>query len=90
MNNISKRILCFCLVLSAIGFGSPSLAEEKVLILDHLMTDPLLYQGFFRHFSERDFQVEYRRYFPSLVRSDKDYSIVVIAAGNYQHLPPPE
>ena len=83
MNNISKRILCFCLVLSAIGFGSPSLAEEKVLILDHLMTDPLLYQGFFRHFSEKDFQVEYRRYFPSLVRSDKDYSIIVIAAGNY-------
>jgi hypothetical protein len=83
MNNISKKILCFCLVLSAIGFGSPSLAEEKVLILDHLMTDPLLYQGFFRHFSERDFQVEYRRYFPSLVRSDKDYSMIVIAAGNY-------
>ena len=83
MNNISKRILCFCLVLSAIGFGSPSLAEEKVLILDHLMTDPLLYQGFFRHFSEKNFQVEYRRYFPSLVRSDKDYSIIVIAAGNY-------
>ena len=76
-------MLCFCLVLSAIGFGSQSFAVEKVLILDHLMTDPLLYQGFFRHFSEREFQVEYRRYFPSLVRSDKDYSIIVIAAGNY-------
>jgi hypothetical protein len=83
MNNISKRIVYCCLVLSAIGFGSPSLAREKVLILDHLMTDPLLYEGFFRRFSERDFQVEYRRYFPSLVKSDTGYSVIVIAAGNY-------
>lgn len=83
MSNILKRTLCLCLVLCAVGSWSLCCAAERVLILDHLMTDPILYQGFFRHFAERGFRVDYRRYFPSLVKTDADYGIIVIASGAY-------
>ncbi len=72
-------------VLFVIFFLSVSFtpAQEKILILDYLMSDPILFQQFLIHLPEDGFKVDYRRYYPSLAESDKDYEMIILAASRF-------
>jgi hypothetical protein len=68
------------LSLMLLALSIPCLSQTKILIVDYLLSDPIVFLNFFRHFPAPDYRLEYRRFYPGLVESDADYGIIVLAA----------
>jgi hypothetical protein len=76
------------LLVALLTFASLSGAGEKALIIDYMMSDPILFRPFFQYLPQKGLSVEYRRYYPSLVKSDSAYNVIVLGAGRHPHPSP--
>jgi len=62
---------------------TPCLSQIKVLLVDYLVTDPIVFENFFRHFVPPEFQLDYRRFYPGLTASDASYQVIILASSRH-------
>ncbi len=77
---MKRFVILFVIFFLSVSFTP---AQGKILILDYLMSDPILFKQFLIHLPEHNFKVDYRRYYPSLTESDKDYEMIILAASRF-------
>ncbi len=60
-----------------------SFSQVRILIVDYLASDPIVFYPFFEHFKGPDYKLEYRRFYPKLVESDQKYDLIILASSRH-------
>ncbi|MGQ9673111.1 MAG: hypothetical protein ACUVV5_08260 [Candidatus Aminicenantales bacterium] len=79
---MKKSFLGF-LLFFFIALSGLCLAQTKILIVDYLASDPIVFVRFFENFQAPDYRVDYRRFYPQLVETDVDYDVIVLASSRH-------
>ena len=64
------------------------ISAQRVLICDYMLSDPVLYINILQKLPEYSIEVDYRRFYPSIVENDRFYNMIILAASRHPYPSP--